>query len=42
MRYFAIIEDITVGKHVGFSLTSSEERRSFLLINLQTGVVLEG
>jgi hypothetical protein len=42
MRYFAIIEDITVSKHVGFSLTSSEERLSFLLINLQKELVSEG
>jgi PAS domain-containing protein len=36
-----MIEDITVKKNVAFSLIESEKRLSFLIRNLQTGVVLE-
>jgi PAS domain-containing protein len=39
VQYFAMIEDITVKKN--FSLIESEKRLSFLIRNLQTGVVLE-
>ncbi|MFE3872697.1 PAS domain S-box protein [Flavobacterium sp. ZS1P70] len=40
-RYFAMIEDITEKKHADFKLLESENRLSFLIVNLQTGIILE-
>jgi PAS domain S-box-containing protein len=40
-QYFAMIEDITEKKNSDFNLIESEDRLSFLLINLQTGIILE-
>jgi PAS domain S-box-containing protein len=41
VQYFAMIEDITEKKNSDFKRIESEERLSFLIVNLQTGVVLE-
>jgi PAS domain S-box-containing protein len=40
-QYFAMIEDITEKKHADFKLLESENRLSFLIVNLQTGIILE-
>jgi PAS domain-containing protein len=40
-QYFAMIEDITETKNADYRRIESENRLSFLLVNLQTGVVLE-
>jgi PAS domain S-box-containing protein len=40
-QYFAMIEDVTEKKNADFKLFESEDRLSFLILNLQTGVVLE-
>jgi hypothetical protein len=40
VQYFAMIEDITVKKNVAFT-NRIWKRLSFLIRNLQTGVVLE-
>jgi PAS domain S-box-containing protein len=39
--YFAMIEDVTEKKEADFKRVESEERLSFLIVNLQTAVVLE-
>ena len=41
VQYFAMIEDITEKKNANFKRIESENRLSFLLVNLQTGVILE-
>lgn len=41
VQYFAMIEDITEKKNADFKLIESESRLSFLIVNLQTGIVLE-
>ncbi|MFV8380017.1 PAS domain S-box protein [Flavobacterium sp. LB3R33] len=41
IQYFAMIEDITEKKNADFKLIESEVRLSFLILNLQTGIVLE-
>jgi PAS domain S-box-containing protein len=41
VQYFAMIEDITEKKNADFRRIESENRLSFLLVNLKTGVVLE-
>ena len=41
IQYFAMIEDITEKKNADFKLIESEDRLSFLIRNLQTGIVLE-
>jgi len=40
-QYFAMIEDITEKKQADFKLMESEDRLSFLIRNLQTGIILE-
>jgi PAS domain S-box-containing protein len=41
VQYFAMIEDITEKKNADFKLIESEDRLSFLILNLQTGIILE-
>lgn len=41
IQYFAMIEDVTEKKNADFKLIESEDRLSFLILNLQTGVILE-
>lgn len=41
VQYFAMIEDITEKKNADFKLIESEDRLSFLIRNLQTGIILE-
>ena len=41
VQYFAMVEDITEKKNADFKLIESEDRLSFLIRNLQTGVILE-
>lgn len=41
IQYFAMIEDVTEKKNADFKLIESEDRLSFLILNLQTGIVLE-
>jgi PAS domain-containing protein len=41
MQYFAMIEDITEKKNADFKRIESENRLSFLILNLQTGIILE-
>jgi PAS domain S-box-containing protein len=41
VQYFAMIEDITEKKNADFKLIESENRLSFLIVNLQTGIILE-
>jgi PAS domain S-box-containing protein len=41
VQYFAMIEDVTEKKTADFKRIESENRLSFLIVNLQTGVVLE-
>jgi PAS domain S-box-containing protein len=41
IQYFAMIEDITQKKNADFKLMESENRLSFLIVNLQTGIILE-
>ena len=41
IQYFAMIEDITKKKKADFELFESEDRLSFLILNLQTGIILE-
>lgn len=41
VQYFAMIEDITETKNADYRRIESENRLSFLLVNLQTGVVVE-
>lgn len=41
IQYFAMIEDITEKKYADFKRIESENRLSFLILNLQTGVILE-
>jgi PAS domain S-box-containing protein len=41
VQYFAMIEDITEKKNADFRRIESENRLSFLIVNLQTAVVLE-
>lgn len=41
LEYFAMIEDITEKKNADFKLIESEDRLSFLIRNLQTGIILE-
>jgi PAS domain S-box-containing protein len=40
-QYFAMIEDVTEKKNADFKLIESEDRLSFLILNLQTGIILE-
>jgi PAS domain-containing protein len=40
-QYFAMVEDITDKKEADFRLIESENRLSFLIRNLQTGILLE-
>jgi PAS domain S-box-containing protein len=41
IQYFAMIEDVTEKKNADFKLIESEDRLSFLILNLQTGIILE-
>lgn len=41
VQYFAMVEDITEKKNADFKLIESEDRLSFLIRNLQTGIILE-
>jgi PAS domain S-box-containing protein len=41
VQYFAMIEDVTEKKDADFKLIESEDRLSFLILNLQTGIILE-
>lgn len=41
IQYFAMIEDVTEKKNSDFKLIESEDRLSFLILNLQTGIILE-
>jgi PAS domain-containing protein len=38
-QYFAMVEDITDKKEADFRLIESENRLSFLIRNLQTGIL---
>lgn len=40
-EYFAMVDDITEKKNADFRRIESENRLSFLIVNLQTGVILE-
>ena len=41
IQYFAMIEDVTEKKIADVKLMESENRLSFLILNLQTGIILE-
>ncbi|EIA09564.1 PAS domain S-box protein [Flavobacterium frigoris] len=41
VQYFAMIEDISSKKHSDYNLKESEARLSSLIMNLQTGILLE-
>lgn len=41
IQYFAMIEDVTEKKIADVKLMESENRLSFLIVNLQTGIILE-
>ncbi|MBP6182740.1 PAS domain S-box protein [Flavobacterium sp.] len=41
IQFFAMIEDVTKKKNADFKLLESEKRLSFLITNLQTGILLE-